>query len=749
MTAELLASKIVVQEESPAVQTIQGVPTAVAMCVGITEKGPVGKATLITSHKDFMRIFGREISGGIAASAVAGFFKNGGRRMYFTRTVHYDNQGDPQAAQAEFDLNTAAAAPGAGTVLGSIVGPYNLNNGDTLIVDVDGGGPVTATFNATRASRSAANAAPYALSNNQTLLVKIDGGPVQTITFNTAEFVAIGAATAAEVAAVINAELGQGHADVSGGLPRINSDKLGTGSHVEVTGGTGNTALGFLTAVENGTGNVADIDEVTVAEVKAIVEAAIPGCTVTDDGGATRITSNTTGASSSVQVTAGSTADDELGLNNATHSGSGGEAAATLTIKGKYPGTYANDLTVLIANATSGAAAEFNLHVLNDGVVVESWPNLTMDDTAPRYVESVINNVSTGSTYIEVEDLALALSAANQRPANSSGTPPVAFGPLTGGDDGLAGLTETDFIGDALAKTGIRSFDLKNDGTILLIPDRPTAVVHGAMVEYCEITRANQVVALLDPPSGYDAEGIVDYVENTALLLNLSEQAVIYWPQIKIANPNKAVYGSSETLVVPPSGHIAGMWSRTDGARVGGVYDPPAGIVKGILLGAAGFETDEVLEESRRDIVYPKRINPITKHRGQPIAVDGARTLKSTGNFPFVSERRGVNYIVQSVQDGIQFARLRNNDDQLREQVDRTIVGFLLRQMNVGAFRSRIPSKAFQVEVSRALNPDSEIFAGKLNVRIGLATQKPAEFIVITISQDTRALEEEIAAAAG
>src|SRR5687768_12094861 len=97
MSAELLASKIVTQEEPPAVQTIQAVATAVAMCVGITEKGPIGVATLCTSPKDFTRIFGREISGGIAAVSIAGYFKNGGRRLYFTRTVHYSDISDAAA----------------------------------------------------------------------------------------------------------------------------------------------------------------------------------------------------------------------------------------------------------------------------------------------------------------------------------------------------------------------------------------------------------------------------------------------------------------------------------------------------------------------------------------------------------------------------------------------------------------------------------------------------------------------------
>lgn len=79
----------------------------------------------------------------------------------------------------------------------------------------------------------------------------------------------------------------------------------------------------------------------------------------------------------------------------------------------------------------------------------------------------------------------------------------------------------------------------------------------------------------------------------------------------------------------------------------------------------------------------------------------------------------------------------------------RTITAFLLIQMNNGAFQSKEPAKAFFVDVSEALNTPTVIFSGRLIARIGLATNKPAEFIILSISRDTRALEAELAAAGG
>jgi phage tail sheath protein FI len=255
------------------------------------------------------------------------------------------------------------------------------------------------------------------------------------------------------------------------------------------------------------------------------------------------------------------------------------------------------------------------------------------------------------------------------------------------------------------------------------------------------------VFAILDSPESQSATDIVNYVTTTASLQELSEHAAIYWPRVEVLNPARSIFGPLDRIVVPPAGIIAGVYARTDSARPGGVYDPPAGIDKGRMFGVLGFETDEVLEEPKRDLVYPKRINPLTTGPGLPRYIDGSRTLKASGNFPYIAERRGVIFIERSLKQGLQFARHKNNTEGLRAQVRRTITAFLLTQMNNGAFRSREPSKAFFVDVSEQINTPSVIFAGKLIARIGLATNKPAEFIVLSISQDTRALEAELAAA--
>src|SRR4051812_14447619 len=140
MGTQLLASKIVIQEEAPQVRAIAGVQTSVTGFIGVTEKGPVGVATLVTSPDDYDRIFGGYSANGDVRQAVDGFFQNSGGtgQLWITRTVHYTDVTDPAtktSTAASTMLQTGAVAAFGGFVTGSNVGPYNLEPGDTLIVD--------------------------------------------------------------------------------------------------------------------------------------------------------------------------------------------------------------------------------------------------------------------------------------------------------------------------------------------------------------------------------------------------------------------------------------------------------------------------------------------------------------------------------------------------------------------------------------------------------------------------------------
>ncbi len=406
----------------------------------------------------------------------------------------------------------------------------------------------------------------------------------------------------------------------------------------------------------------------------------------------------------------------------------------TLTMSGKYDGAYANSLKIKIADATSSIATEFNLSVLDStGLVLELYPNLTMDSTKPRYVETVINDSISGSQRVSADDANVVGSVSARRPVN------ITTAVMSGGSDGLSSLADADYVGSSASSTGLRALDTVDDLTVIAVPGIATSAVHNAMISYCESTRVGQLFAILDPPAGDTAAQIVTYVNSTAAIGGLSEYGAIYWPRILVLNPSSSIYGISDRITVPPSGHVAGMFSRNDNAKLGGVWTPPAGTEEGKLFGVIGFENDYSLKEDNRDLVFPQRINPITTMKGFPRFVDGARTLKGDGNFPTVAQRRGVSFVERSIKLGLQFARHKNNTPSLRALLYRSVYAFLKTQMDVGAFQSTDPSTAFFVDFGDGLNPP-----GQLNTvigRIGLATTQPAEYIRLRFSQDTRAVD--------
>lgn len=756
MGTELLASKVVILEEEPSIPTITALPSAVTLCLGITERGPMADSQLLTSFEEYQRIFGGFTLESDVAVAAYGFFRQGGTFMWVSRTCHFTDVLDPltaTAAKASVTLNNGGSLATPAVVgPGTDTSPFPMTTGMHVDIDI-GAGPVVVTFTGTPATLdNAPTTEPYALVGAETLDVVVDG-ILQTVTFLPGDIAIPGAATSLEVAHRINATLSGAKCVLTGAAPgpyglELQTDGSGSDYSLAVTGGTAQAVLAFAAGPVVGPGNVGDIAAVTALEVEAIIEATaglvglvnvIVGLT-----GTIQAQTIATGALAQIQVMPASTVD--FGLDNIVHNGADTAVQPTLLCEGKTPGDYANDIKIAIEAATSGAAQSFNLKVVLSGVVKETWPNVNMDDTSTSYVETVVNDVNLGSRLIAVTDLGLT-PLGIKRPAN------VVSANMVGGDDGLAALADTDYIGNVAGPTGLYTFDRVRTGRILIVPGVSTEAVHKGMMDYAEIDRNGSMFCFLDIAAGLTKTQAVTYV-TSAGILEYSEFGAIHWPRIKVGNPQPSVYGTAASITVPPSGWIAGKCAAND-QKLGGVYEAPAGSGDGwgVIRGMVGVEDDpqglsehQVLDEKTRDYVYPYRINPFNRTSGGLWYIDGSRTLKSTGNFPSIGERRGVIFIGQSLVESLQIFRHRFNNHTNRQRAGRGINQFLIGEMNKGAFRSNNPADAFFVDASDALNPVMNEFAGIMTIRIGLATNKPTDWIVLLITQDTRALEESLAA---
>jgi len=731
---ELLASKVAVFEETPPVRGIPSLSTSVAGAVGVAERGPVGEAVLCASFPEFVERFGGFTPDSDLALAAMGFFGEGGTQLWAVRTAHYERPLDPQSmtarsARAAF---VAAEVPTPAVVQGNARAPFRLAENTDLQLRLDGS-PRTVRFAGEAAAVRIAATEPIVLADAMTLQLRIDSGAVQTVLFRAEDFESIASASVDDVERVLAAQLTgvrvtQGEAGLL-----IESQTRGRRSRVEVLGGRAAPLLRFQ-PVRDGSGTVADLSAVSGEEVKLLVESELRGALVSVLPDQTlTLRTRAMGADAFLQVVG--EVRGPFGFDTAGHFGSDAGDLTLLDVRGRDPGTYANQLSVSSKPSADGREPfGFDLRVYERSLLRETWPALSLEPTSLRYAPTIVNDRRTGSRLIRV----------TPAPGARGRTIPPQTQPLLDGDDGLTDLSDIDFIGTAPARSGLRALDRVQDLSILLVPGQATPAVHQGMLQYCEVVRSGSCFPVLDPPERMSATEIVEYVDNTAALGGASEHGAIYWPRVEVLNPDRSVFGADTRLVVAPSGIIAGVYARTDGARPGGVYDPPAGIEKGRMLTVLGFETDEVLEEPTRDLVYPRRINPLTTGPGFPRYIDGSRTLKGDGNFPFVSERRGVSYIARSLRAGLEFARHRANDSRLRAEVKRTITAFLIEQMNQGAFRTRDPKSAFFVDLSQ--NSAAVIYSGRLLVRVGLATQRPAEWVIVALSQDTREIDSQLAA---
>lgn len=396
--------------------------------------------------------------------------------------------------------------------------------------------------------------------------------------------------------------------------------------------------------------------------------------------------------------------------------------ATTLTLTATSVGTWGNSVVVYIKAASDGVATDYNLEVAVNGFVVERFSNISnLSSTAANYAPTVINDPTTGSLYIS------AVAGLTTRPVNNSG---VAL---------ASGAQPT--VTDTELQAAIPFFNTLDQITLMICPDGATTATRNAMVTYAEVTRNRQVFCVFDPPASTTAAGMVTDVAS----LTASETWALYWPRVVIPNPNTRVYGTVlKTITQCPSGFIAGVIARNDATKKVGPFSNPAGIEDGKIFGLVDLETSEVLDEAKRDIVFPARVNPVIYTPNQGFYADGARTGLGTSNFPSVGERRGVSIIEYQSRLALLFAKNKPNTEELRDRVYRTLVSIITPYVNAGALASTDPSKAFFVDVSDQLNTPSIRAAGKLLARIGIATAKPAEFIILNFSQDTRALQQEL-----
>ena len=402
-----------------------------------------------------------------------------------------------------------------------------------------------------------------------------------------------------------------------------------------------------------------------------------------------------------------------------------GTPAPTLKVNALNEGAWGNDLSVRVADAIREPAQRFRLLVIYKGAVVETFEDLTLLETDQDYALSSVNN---RSEYIRLENLASATAAPDNRPGLGTFS-------LTGGDDGLTGLTDNDYLGDAGARTGLRAFDSVEEIGLLAIPGVTSLAVHQGLLTYAEDRQ--DIFVLLDSPQGLDVVGIKQYVEEDAAFN--SKYGALYYPNLVIRDPL-----TGKPRLTPPSGQLARIYAITDDLK--GVHKAPAGIDDGRFLDVIGLERQ--LNKAERDLLYPARINTIIKKRGIGVVAWGNRTLSAQSDWRSINVRRLFLQIVRSIAEGTEWAVFQPNNDALWRDLTTTLTLFLKDYWREGAFfdgGSGNWRDAFYVKCDGDLNTQSVIDQHRVVTDIGIAPTKAAEFVVIRLSQwDGGRLVEEL-----
>jgi phage tail sheath protein FI len=300
--------------------------------------------------------------------------------------------------------------------------------------------------------------------------------------------------------------------------------------------------------------------------------------------------------------------------------------------------------------------------------------------------------------------------------------------PTVAGVDGSRG-TATDLVGSESAKSGIYALldvDLFN---LLLIPETfdmtagQEAAVIPAAVALCEARRAFYIV---DAPSDRTRTDIVSWANGASQ----SRNAATYFPAVRILDPLDGL----RPKAMPPSGTLAGIYARTDATR--GVWKAPAGTdatLNGVLDLAAPINDIE------NGQLNPHGVNVLRTFPAYGRVAWGARTMKGSDaqadEYKYVPIRRLALFLEESLYRGTQWVVFEPNDEPLWAQIRLNLGAFMNGLFRQGAFQGKTPQEAYFVKCDKETTTQADRNLGIVNILVGFAPLKPAEFVVLTIQQ--------------
>jgi hypothetical protein len=422
-----------------------------------------------------------------------------------------------------------------------------------------------------------------------------------------------------------------------------------------------------------------------------------------------------------------------------------------LVIKASSPGAWGNKISISInfdvgdtplplsppSSPPSNPDNLFNLIVYYENaesrkVQVEKHLRVTLDPAKTRFLPKVLKSTSSYLTIDETSTGSGIWNVPNGLPGVLSTDP----APLAGGLDG-GEPTPLEYIGNDGSKTGLAALKFIDFFNLLCIPPpsrlkNTDPTVYNKGLSICVEQRA---VLIVDPIFDWGANpaNAVDNAKNGISSLNISgsnaRNAALYFPLIVQADPLKD--NQLDTFV--PCGMIAGLIAKTDTNR--GVWKAPAGVDVG-LSGVAGLQVN--LSDLENGILNPLGINCLRNLPGIGRVVWGARTMRGSDiladEYKYLPVQRMKLFLQESLYWGLQWVVFEPNDESLWSQIRLNVGAFMHSLYIKGAFQGK-KNEAYFVKCDSETTTQTDINTGIVNIVVGFAPLKPAEFVVITFQQ--------------
>lgn len=776
MPVALTYPGVYVEEIPSGVRTITGVGTSVTAFVGYTARGPINSPTQLFNFGDFERQFGGLSRDSEVAYAVQQFFLNGGTEAWVVRTAD-------QASKAALTVkNMAQSAIDVLDVTASSEGLW----GNYLRLDVDyGTSNPDSTFNlsVTEYASDGIQLVVKRTESHRNLSMDSKSAQYAISTVNAASALIQLRRNAAVTSAALQA-LASGSSQ-SGDLTGFAFNQLDA-NHLRISISVNGDPASVIQIFDPSSppATLADLATAVAARVKAIKPGSPAYDNFTVSGANNRLlfTAGATGApsqeQSSVRIFSAPSQDAakllKLGLANG-----GREAEAAAALRPAPNGNESADLSTVnltnlptntvtmgVTTAVSSASTTFSLagsktsytqaelgdlasnlqSLIRASSTLAAFSKATVRVVGKRL--QILSGIDTTDALIHFTEgasglvalLALNTNSNVQRYSVGVG---VAMGQQDAGAGGADGSLPTaqELVGVEASKTGL--YALENVGLFNLLSIPRTADLNEAdglfvisnATAYCTRRRA---MFLVDPPSTRVAvsgasNGILDWATTQ---LTPDRNAALYWPNVLVPDP----LDNFRLRSLPPSGTMAGLFSRIDSAR--GVWKAPAG-TEATLVNVQGLAYN--VTDSENGVLNPMAVNCL---RSMPVygrIAWGARTTRGADqladDYKYVPIRRLALYIEESLYRGTQWVVFEPNDEPLWAQIRLNIGTFMHTLFRQGAFQGKSPREAYLVKCDSETTTQADINRGVVNILVGFAPLKPAEFVIIQLQQLAGQLE--------